>query len=201
MRLPLMIWTICFFLTCVCQASPLDDYSHGGTALEINWRPNLELRHTPVPNTPTASEYGITRGLGDKTAFMFRRTNYDSYSNGRDTTRNSEFNILYRYSDTLRFFAGYSATSVREEPTSLQFHKNTLQFGLIGMMPLNAKSILYAVAAGGNHLVNIEAGWSYLLSPGLELNATYRHLSLENISSSVDKAHLRGFGLGLTYKF
>lgn len=194
-------WTIFLLLTGACQAAPLQDFSRGSTAVAIEWRPNVEMRHTPVDTVPTAVELGLTHGIGDKTALEFRHSSYDSFYKTRDTSRNNELNLLYKYNDNIQFYSGYSSTSVREAGSSRRLENTSWQFGLIALKPLTAKTTVYAVVGVGNHLTNIEAGWSYLLGPGLELDATYRHLSVEKLGGENVKAHLRGFGLGVTYKF
>jgi hypothetical protein len=200
-KISFLVWTILFLVIGVCQASPLQDFSQGKTALDINWRPNVELRHSPVDSLPTGIEFSLTHGLGDKTAVEYRQTRYDSFYLAKNTARNEELNLLYKYNNNIQFYSGYSTTSFKVENTNIDLKKNVLQLGLIGMKPLSAKTTLYAIVGGGNNVINIEAGWSYLLRPGLELNASYRHLSVESIGPARAKAHFRGVGLGLTCKF
>lgn len=201
MKVMLLVWTIFFSLVSTCQASPLQDFTQGNTALEINWRPNVEFRHTPENSLPTGIEFSLSHGLGDKTAVEYRHISGESFSKSVDTFHNTELNLLYKLDNNIQLYSGYSATSVRVKATNLLLEKNQMQFGLIGIKPLSKKTTLYAIAGGGNNLVNIEAGLSYLLSPGLELNATYRHLSVENMVPAKTKAHIRGVGLGIGYKF
>ncbi|MDR7867080.1 MAG: hypothetical protein RIN56_09670 [Sporomusaceae bacterium] len=173
----------------VC-ASPLQDFSSGRLALDLNWKPySFSGGH--------AAEFGVTAGLGGHWALAFRQINFDTAGHTRDYgTHNREINLIRKLGDGLQLYVGHSRTCGGAGINA----KNVLQAGVIAARKLGDRYTLYAILGGGKNVANIEFGLSYRLNPHLELTSTYRHLTADKIGEGAPRHNYRGFGLGLTWK-
>lgn len=179
-----------------CQASPLDNFSQGKTAVDINCKLyNFE--------GTGGHEFSWSTGLGNNWAVNYRQTGYDAAPGAIDMrVKNQEFNILHKCQDNIQVYAGYSATQgLCQGGHSGRTAKNVMQLGAIVEKKISNRTVLYAIVGGGQNVTNVEIGVSYLLRPGWELNATYRHFTVEKVGVDKCKENYRGFGLGITYKF
>jgi predicted porin len=184
-------------------ASPLTDFSKGKTALDVNWKPNLKLDNAEFKKD-TNYEAGIMTGLGNKLALQYRQTRYDCDNElTRYRVKNQELNLIYQLSKNVDIFAGYSKTKTTDSYRGFSVpDKNSPQLGVIGNVKLDKKSTLYAILSGGDNVANVEFGYSYALTKNLEMNTTYRHLTVEKIGCDEHKkSNMRGFGVGMTYNF
>ncbi len=173
----------------VC-ASPLEDLSSGRWAIDLNWKPySFSGGH--------ASEFGVTAGLGGDWALAFRQINFDTGGHTRDYgVHNREINLIRKLGDGLQLYAGHSRTGGGAGISA----KNVVQVGVIAARKLGDRFTLYTILGGGKNVANVEFGLSYRLKPHLELNSTYRHLTVEHIGDRASRHNYRGFGLGLTWK-
>jgi opacity protein-like surface antigen len=96
---------------------------------------------------------------------------------------------------------GYARADVDGNVINTTADKNVLQTGVTGTKRLSDKVRIYTILGGGDNFTNVEFGAAYALSPSMELNGIYRHLTVEKVGSANIKANLHGFGLGITYKF
>jgi hypothetical protein len=169
-------------------ASPLDDFAPGRWAFDVNFKPHAY-------QGGDAFDFAITAGLGRGWAVAGRHIAFDAAGpHGAYRVSSNEFNLIRKISPGLQLYAGHSRTDGDAG------HKNVLQAGVIAAKKLDDRITLYTILGGGRDVANIEFGLSYRLRPDLELTATYRHLTVENVGPARAKENFRGFGLGFTWK-
>ena len=200
---------LCIFMTAgVTLASPLSDYSAGKVALDVNWTPRLDMEANGLSGDGRSSnfDFGLTAGLGNRWAIQYRHfnpvsKNYGGYHAG---IRSQEVNLLYKLDKNLSAFAGWHQARITASHHGLSLpDKSTWQLGLIGTTALAKKTTLYGIVGAGNSLLNAEAGLSYALTRDMDVNLFYRYKKIDNLKiNSVDfDTTVKGFGLGLTYRF
>lgn len=173
----------------VC-ASPLQDFSSGRLAVDLNWKPYSF-------SGGNAGEFGVTAGLGGDWAIAYRQISLDTAGYARDyRVQSREINLIRRLGDGFQFYVGHSRTGGGAGIAA----KNVLQAGVIAARKLGERFTLYTILGGGKNVANVEFGLSYQLNPHLELTSTYRHLTVERIGEGASRHNYRGFGLGLTWK-
>ncbi len=173
----------------VC-ASPLENFSSGRLAVDLNWKPYSF-------SGGNAGEFSVTAGLGGEWAIAFRQINLDTDGYTHDyRAHNREINLIRRLGDGLQLYVGHSRTGGSAGINV----KNVLQAGVIVARKLGDRFTLYTILGGGKNVANVEFGLSYRLNPHLELTSTYRHLTVERIGEGASRHNYRGFGLGLTWK-
>jgi predicted porin len=185
----------CFF-PLPCFASPLTDFSSGRGAIDLRAMPYSYVGSDVL-------DAGATFGLGGDWALNCRYTRYNTDYAGRNyRSENKELNVIRKIDDNWQVYAGFSGTSgtYRENGQRLA-DRNVFQAGVIGVKKLSDRTKLFTILGGGRNVTNIEFGVSYQFTPGWELTSTYRHLTIEKVGPSFDKENLRGFNLGVTYKF
>lgn len=192
-------------------ASPLTDYSPGSTAVDVNWRPNVdaEVSHQSLDSKSGNLDWGITYGLGGKFAVQYRQfspeTTISSAVDSEYKFNNYEANVLYRFNHNTAAFAGYHRANIRNLTSGVQTdNKNTAQLGLVGSKPLSDKMQLYGIIGAGKDLRSYEVGLSYRVAKNTELNVSYMDKQLSNIKNGEDDkedANLKGVGYGVTFKF
>jgi hypothetical protein len=173
----------------VC-ASPLEDFSSGRWAVDLNWKPYSF-------SGGNAGEFGVTAGLGGDWALAFRQISLDTDGRAQDyRVQSREINLIRRLGDGLQFYVGHSRTGGGDGIAA----KNVVQAGVIAARKLGDRFTLYTILGGGKNVANVEFGLSYRLNTHLELTSTYRHLTVEKIGEGASRHNYRGFGLGLTWK-
>lgn len=200
---------LCTFTTAgVTTASPLTDYSAGKVALDVNWTPSLDMEAAgeTIDGKSGNFDFGLTAGLGGKWAIQYRYFNpvskdYGGYHAG---IRSQEANILYKLDKNLSAFAGWhQARLTTNYPGFSLDNKSTWQVGLIGTTALGKKTTLYGIVGAGSSLLNAEAGFAYALAKDLDVNLFYRYKRIDDLKVNdydLDTT-VKGFGLGLTYRF
>lgn len=202
---------LCTFMTAgVTTASPLTDYSAGKVALDINWTPSLDMEANSLTGDGKSGnfDYGLTAGLGNNWAIQYRYFNPVSkdYGGIHAGVRSQEVNILYKLDKNLSAFAGWHQARLTTNAPGFSLpSKSTWQVGLIGTTELGKKTTLYGIVGAGSSLLNAEAGFAYALAKDLDVNLFYRYkriddLKVDGYSGDID-ATVKGFGLGLTYRF
>lgn len=172
-----------------CEASPLQDFSQGKVAIDVNWKP------TSFRGGENKWEYSGTVGLGERWAMNYRQLSFNPKFEGKTIdSSNKELNVLYKMNDNIQLMAGYSMT---KRYGTKQSDSNMVQGGIIACKSLGHSTTLYTLLSLGSKGDNVEFGLSYQIRKGLELTTTYRHLEYNLGSGQED---FRGFGLGLTYK-
>lgn len=199
------VMTSLFVLTGISNqvhAGPLRDFAANKIAIDVNYKPNLDLGSTEEKHSNY--DFGITTSLSDKYALQYRNTHFHTdYAASTYKAIHHEANVYYKLDNNLQAFAGYYTTKTSDKitSTSLPDHHG-FQAGLLGFRDLNKRSYIYGIlSAGSSSAVNVEFGLTYKLSKQWEANATYRHLSIENIGPQKVMDNLRGFGFGFTYKY
>ncbi len=192
----------------VTSASPLSDYSAGRAALDVNWTPRLDMEAGGLSGAGKSGnfDFGLTAGLGDRWAIQYRHFNPVSknYGGFHGGIRSQEINLLYRLDKNLSAFAGWHRAKITTNHPGLSLpYKGTWQLGLIGTAPVAKKTTLYGIVGAGSNLLNAEAGLSYALTRELDVNLFYRYRQVDHLRiNAVDlDTTVKGFGLGLTYKF
>ena len=171
-------------------ASPLEDFSSGRLAVDLNWKP-----HSFAGGD--ALEIGATAGLGGNWAISCRQLGFDTPGHLNDyRVRHREINLIRKIGDRLQIYAGHAHTG---RHTGIEA-KDVVQLGVIVAKKMGDRFTLYTNLGGGKNVANIEIGLSYRLNPHLELTSTYRHLTVEKIGEGAPRHNYRGFGLGLTWK-
>lgn len=213
----LFIVLLCSILVAsVSFASPLNDYSSGKTAIDVNWLPNLNGEAKSGVNSYEFDgkrnnfDWGITTGLGNKFALQYRQFNpvtKDYVLPGPTTIHGGvntrELNVLYKLDKGLSAFVGVHQAKITASVPIDGATQNTLQAGLVGTTKIAPNTNLYGVLGFGKNLFNGEAGISYEFAKATELSLFYRYKKIDNLridSSNVD-TNFKGFGLGLTHKF
>lgn len=189
MRKLVVIMAACLLLLAgTACASPLDDFTPGRWAFDVNWKPNAY-------QGGNALDLGITAGLGRGWAIGGRHSAFDTArGNGDYRVNSSEFNLIRKIGPGLQIYLGYSRTDGEVGD------KSVVQGGVIAAKKLGDRFTLYTVLGGGRDVANVEFGLSYRLRPDLELTTTYRHLTVEKVGPLHAKESFRGFGLGFTWK-
>jgi hypothetical protein len=201
-----------FMFAGVTTASPLTDYSAGKVALDVNWTPNNDMEASSQSYGFSGDgknanfDFGVTAGLGNKWAIQYRYFNpvskdYFGYHAG---VRSQEVNILYKLDKNLSAFAGWHQAKLTSNfPGFSPDNKSTWQAGLIGTTELSRKTTLYGIVGAGGSLFSAEAGFAYALDKDLDVNLFYRYKRIDNLKVNdyeLDTT-VKGFGLGLTYRF
>lgn len=183
-------------------ASPLLDCSPGRVAVDYAWYAHqVALGERDADHTPY--DWGITAGLGGNTAVQYRQAKFDTDANPtRYYMRSREINLIHRFDQRVAVFAGLTRVNGRSDGGRINDH-DAVQFGLIGDRQLSDRFHLYGILSNSKHneYANVEFGLSYALTPQTEVNLIYRHLSADHIPPAEASSNLRGFGLGMTYKF
>lgn len=177
-------------------ASPLQDFSRGHMAFDVNWKPDAFRGGT------NKWEISGTAGLDGRWAVNYRQINFSpKFENCELSTSNKELNLIYKVNPNIQLYTGYSMTKGHETLSGNHIpDKKTVQGGIIGMKNLGHSTTLYGILGGGNHTDNIEFGLSYQLQKNLEITTSYRHLEFKRIGSEHYEEDFRGFGVGFTYK-
>ncbi|MBP2636158.1 MAG: hypothetical protein H6Q72_2065 [Firmicutes bacterium] len=174
------------------NASPLQDFSPGKVAIDINWKPDS------FRGGDNKWEYGGTVGLGGRWALNYRQLHFSPTFHGNSSdASNKEVNVLYKINDNLQLLAGYSMTERKGAVANLPSEEDMVQGGIIATKKIGHATTLYTLLSCGSKGDNIEVGLSYQLQKNLELTTTYRHLEYNSGSGDED---FRGFGVGLTFK-
>lgn len=194
----------------VTMASPLTDYSAGKVALDVNWTPSLDMEGKVGGYTLSGDgkngnfDFGVTAGLGNKWALQYRYANPVSkdYYGFHAGVRNQEVNVLYQFDKNLSAFVGWHQAKLTSSVGDGD-NKNTWQIGLVGTTEIAKKTTLYGIVGAGSSLFSAEAGVAYALNKDLDVNLFYRYKRMDDLkagSLAVD-TEIKGFGLGLTYRF
>ena len=212
---------ILFFLvlfSTISFASPLEDYSQGKWAVDINWRPNLKMNNRydgyyqgsyvysanrSLDGKNGNFDWDVTIGLGNKLAFQFGQYNPKAaFGVGMNTW---EANLLYKLGKNISLFAGYHNAHYSGEQS---FQTNgILQGGLIAYRNITNKTTLYGVVGFGKDLLNWEAGISYHISKNVDFNLSYRYKNVKKLYDASgdfsfhDDVIAKGIGYGVTLKF
>jgi len=214
-------------MTGTATAGPLTDYSSGNTAIDLTWKPSLQLSDQFI-NFSNQSDtnqgdgenstfhWGITTGFGKGWAIQYKQANSTRESipdeNYNFGVKSQEVNVLYQLntSGNLAVFAGYHQAKfvyTENNHNAIPDTKNTLQLGLVGVYPMTAKTNLYGVVGAGKGLFNYELGLSYELAKNIDFNANYQYKKVRDLQSNwetnpfTDDVTTKGFGYGITYKF
>lgn len=188
-----LIMALVMLLYCTaCDASPLQDFSPGKVALDVNWKPNS------FRGGDDKWEYSGTVGLGDRWALNYRQINFrPKYNKSPIDSDNKEVNVLYKINDNIQLMAGYSMTKRHGLPNRSLPEDNMVQGGVIASTSLGPSTTAFTLLSFGSKGDNIEVGLSYQVAKDVELTATYRHIEYK---SGGGQADFRGFGLGFTFK-
>lgn len=183
-------------------AAPLRDFSPGHAAVDYTWYGH-QVALSKGDRTPdhTPYDWAITVGLDGSNAVQYRETKFDNDRNpSRDYMRNRELNLIHRFDRRVAAFAG--VTRIKGTSGYVPEHQ-AIQCGIIGDRQLTDRMHLYGILSGSKHneYANVEFGLGYALSPQTEINLVYRHLSADHLPPHDGSSNLRGFGLGMTYKF
>lgn len=226
MKIVFMMFLAVMLISGMVSASPLTDYTAGQTAIDFNWRPNLNLDYTDSSATvgldSSGGNYdlGVTVGLGKKFAFQYANQHVKSNINNiiaggpnyTDLTAN-HFNLLYQLDKNVAVFAGYAraANDIVALPPlpSMTVEGRTAsscQFGVVGSFPLGKKLTAYGIAGFGPHIDSLEAGLGYDFTKNTELNVFYKSVKYKELEYNTIPDYkidikARGMGLGLTFKF
>jgi hypothetical protein len=201
---------ICTFLAVgVTTASPLTDYSAGKVSLDINWTPGSDLKGDgySFDGKRNNFDFGVTTGLGNKWGLQYRYfhpVSKDYYGDFHAGVRSQEVNILYKLDKNLSAFAGWHQARITTNFTDSLPNKSTWQAGLIGTTEIAKKTTLYGIAGAGSSLLSAEAGVSYAMAKDFDVNLFYRYKKINDLKIADDyevDTTVKGFGLGLTYKF
>lgn len=198
----------------VTTASPLTDYSAGKVALDVNWTPSsdIEIDSVKLDGKSGNFDFGLTAGLGNKWAIQYRYANPvskdyaipdgDSVFNFHAGVRSQEVNVLYQLDKNLSAFVGWHQAKLTSNVGDGD-SKNTWQLGLIGTTEIAKKTTLYGIVGAGGSLFNAEAGVAYAFTKDLDLNLFYRYKRMDDLKAGDAKVdtNVKGFGLGMTYRF
>lgn len=182
-----------------CQAgyaSPLQDFSPGHMAIDVNWKPDS------FRGGKNNWEFSGTAGLNGRWAVNYRQISFKpTYEGSKLDTNNKELNLIYKVNPSIQLYAGYSLVKGHEAGSGNDLpQKNLVQGGIIGMKSIGHGTMLFGNVGGSNHSANIEFGLSHQIQKNLEMTATYRHLEFRDIEASNLQEDFRGFGIGFTYK-
>lgn len=185
-----LLLALVLLLYCIpCAASPLQDFSQGKVAIDVNWKPDS------FRGGDNKWEYSGTVGLGDRWGLNYRQINFNPKLNDKTIgTSNKEVNVLYKMNDNFQLMAGYSMT---KRNGTMPSDSHMVQGGIIASKSLGHSTTLYTLLSLGSKADNVEVGLSCQIKKGLELTTTYRHLEYDSGNGQQD---FRGFGLGLTFK-
>jgi predicted porin len=191
---------LAFALLLYCHpgyASPLQDFSPGHMALDVNWKPDS------FRGGKNNWDFSGTVGLDGRWALNYRQISFSPKFEGINLyTSNKELNLLYKIDPNIQLYAGYSITKGHETLSGRRLAQNNkVQGGIIAMKSLGQRTTLYTILGGGSDSANIEFGLSYQMKKNLELTATYRHLEFKRVGSQKCEEDFRGFGIGFTYKY
>jgi hypothetical protein len=178
-------------------ASPLDDFSPGKVAVDLN-RSVTHLRNGGAD----ALDFSVANSLGGKWAIKYRQVNYAaSYYNENYTVKSGEVAIIYKVNKTIQLYSGYSRTRGYDQTAGAEIpDKNAVIIGTIVTRQMADRTKVYTIIGGGRNETNIEFGLSYEVKPGVEITSSYRHLTVEKVGPGI-KENFRGFSLGVTFKF
>lgn len=199
----IVMWKKLFLLLSLliyCQAgyaSPLQDFSPGHAALDVNWKPDS------FRGGKNKWDLSATVGLNGQWALNYRQIDFSPKSNGvQIETDNKELNLIYKIDPNIQLYAGYSITKGHEKISGRRLpQQNSAQGGIIAMKSLGHSTTLYTLLGRGDHSANVEFGLSYQMQKNLEMNVTYRHLEFKKLGSKKWEEDFRGFGIGFTYKY
>lgn len=226
MKKVLGILVCLMMLSTAALASPLMDYSSGKGSVDLTWR-NAQNSSTGAYYGTSSTKYNldgaITFGLGNNFAIQYRTFNPESDatpSNVGGTAvskiSTNEFNLLYKLDKNVAIFTGVGTVKGEGSFSSAPGYNYTTQsktlwqLGVVGNMPIGAKTNLWAsAAAGGDSLTNWEIGVSYEFSPGWEFDVNYREVKADTFTGTnsngtpftLNEAKSKGAGFGVTYKF
>jgi hypothetical protein len=180
-----------FFVAAPVCASPLEDFSPGRLAVDVNWKIHS------FSGGDNAVDFGLVAGLGNNWALACRQINFDTAGVSRGyRVESREINLVRKIGDGLQLYAGYFHTGGGDGLRA----RGVPQAGVIAAKKLGDRYTLYTILGGGKDVANIEFGLSCKIRPGLELTTTYRHLTVEKIGEGASRHNYRGFGLGFTWK-
>lgn len=206
MKKVLILAVALLFVSGVCAASPLTDYSQGKAAIDITFNPNQDLKVGSESYDGKSSNLdgSFTIGVGNRFAVQYRQLDSEAVSNKLNV---QEFNVLYKVNKHVSAYTGFAKTYYSvfaNDGMELKGpNNNHWQVGLIGSAPIYDKTTAYGIVSAGRDLRSWEVGVSYALAKNMELNVLYRDYKAENLSwggSSAD-ARVKGLGYGLTFKF
>ncbi len=183
-----------------CQAgfaSPLENFSPGHAALDVNWKPDA------FRGGQNKWDFSGTVGLNGRWAINYRQFDFSPNFKGNQLeTSNKEVNLLYKINPNIQLYAGYSIAKGHEMFSGRRLpQQNMAQGGIIAMKSLGHSTTLYTILGRGDNSANVEFGVSYLIRKNLELNVTYRHLEFKKLGPEKLEEDFRGFGIGFTYKY
>lgn len=210
-----------FFLmgAAVAFAAPLTDYTLGETALDLAWRPNLNMDLTntigvsrEMQGERSNFEYGITVGLGHRFALQYRDFDPDTKVLGTSyrPLDSDEINLLYKLDDGLSVFVGSQRVKYTQINTSGTVLAETeydraFQYGLVWSKDIGHKLTPFVVAGGGHHVTNFELGLAYPLADNLDFNVSYRVFKAKDMKYTTTDVYadysVKGMGYGVTYRF
>lgn len=201
----IILTVLCLFvLSSIGFASPLMDYSKGKAAIDLTYRPSLDVKDEAGTFDGKAYDWGFTYGIGNKMALQYKQFNpeTDSYDGIKHKIKSEEFNVLYKLDKNVSAFTGivryqHYFTNINSI-TSGQDYKNKWQVGLVGSTNVWKKTDAYGVAALGNDYRNWEIGLSYAIAKDIDFNLSYRDAKFKDNSADITT---KGYGFGVTYKF
>lgn len=194
MRKKLFLTLLLLFCCSYTNASPLQDFSQGKVAFDVNWKPDS------FRGGQNKWEYSITTGVGSRLALGYRQIDFSPRFLGKQIdASNKEVNIIYKMNENIQLTAGYSMTKRHGafSDRSSEDNANMAEAGIIAVKSLGHATTLYTLLAIGSKGDNVEFGLSYQIRKNLELTTTYRHLEY---NSGFGQEDFRGFGVGLTLK-
>lgn len=200
-------------------AAPLDDYSLGKTAVDLNVIPNDDSHLTndkgydQSPNSKSGMDFGVTTGLGNNFALQYRQFNVktkdfnDGYFSEAAKLSNAELNLLYQVDKNWSTFIGSRWSTLTDyiplANTSYFAKRNVMQFGLTGSCLIADRTSLYGSVTAGHDLSAYEVGLSYKFTENLEGNLFYKDINVKNIQFPTvqSSSEFKGLGYGITYQF
>jgi predicted porin len=207
-----------FILAATGFASPLNDYSQGKVAVDID-ATNVKLSTSDNTGSSdwdkkTNIGLGITGGLGKNFAVQYKYQKADSDPttsfNVKAESTIQEFNVLYKLDNNFNAFIGAHRLSGEVGVPgygSVDVKSTTkYQVGITGIAKLAEKTNGWATIAAGNDNQSYEVGVGYELSKDADLNVFYRYtkftgLELQGVSNYNFDAKSDGLGFGVTFKF
>ncbi|SMC50545.1 outer membrane beta-barrel protein [Sporomusa malonica] len=223
MKKSVLVFVFLFALSTVCAASPLMDYSQGKTAVDINFKPNLDVKaDSPFGNLSGKNsnvDFGLTVGLGNNWAVQYRNGTADSKVTDPGSPINIELvaqqiNVFYKLNKNVAGFVGYThakpSLNISIGPITQTINAEQTsgyQVGLVGFSEIGKNTNAYGEVATGNKITHYQVGIAYEFVKNLELNIAYQYTKYKGIDfssvfpfSDFDYT-AKGMSYGITYKF
>lgn len=190
-RALLLVPVFLFFSALSTQAAPLTDFEGHSVSIDAACATYMDT------GSASSRHFGATVPLNKDWALQYRQTRYEP---GNYSAKNQEWNVVHKLSPRLQVYSGYNTTSSSPLAGAPSLSdKKSFHSGIIYSQPLGHKTTLYTNLGGGDNVANVEFGLAYHVSKSFDINATYRHLSVEKIDPSGGQLNLRGFYLGMTW--